>query len=99
MYQILTDTFLFFFFSPILQRGGKLRVDVLRVFPGEEWALHKEMAGGVKSPNTRNEDEFQLIKRIKLEVYVNQLTKEMIRLMIRRNLSLESAEEIEQMFL
>ena len=36
----------------------------------------------------RNDDEIQLIKRIKLEVDVNQLIREMIRLMVRRNLSL-----------
>ena len=50
VYQILTDTF--FFLQPIPQRGGKLRVDVLRVFPGEVWALRKAFAGGVKILNT-----------------------------------------------
>ena len=66
---------------------------------------HKEKADEIElveaTPATRhgNDDEFQLIKRIKLEVDVNQLVREMIRLMIRRNLSLASADEIGQMTL
>ena len=39
----------YFFFPSTLQRGGKIRVDMLRVSPGEEWAFHKAFAGGRKS--------------------------------------------------
>ena len=64
---------------------------------------HKEKADGIElveaTPATRhrNDDEIQLIKRIKLEVDVNQLIRERIRLMVRSNLSLASADEIGQM--
>ena len=66
VYQILTDVF---FFSPsILQRGGKLQVNVLRVFPGEEWALHKALTGGVKSPNIVEKLQLFRVQRIHLNV-------------------------------
>ena len=66
---------------------------------------HKEKADKIElveaTPATRhgNDDEIQLIKRIKVGVDVNQLIKGMIRLMMRRNLSLASADEIGQMSL
>ena len=47
----------------------------------------------------RNHDEIQLIKRIKLEVDANQFIRKSIRLMMRHNLSLASADEIGQMSL
>ena len=66
---------------------------------------HKEKGYEIElveaTPATRhgNDDEIQLFKRIKLEVDVNQLIREMIRLMMRCNLSLASADEIGQMSL
>ena len=61
---------------------------------------HKEKANEIElgeatpAKRHRNDDEIQLVKRIKLEVDVNQLIREMIRLMMRRNLTLASADEI-----
>ena len=48
----------------------------------------------------RNDDEIQLIKRIKLEVNVSQLIREMIRLMMRLDMEemcLELAADISRM--
>ena len=58
-----------------------------------------ELAEATPATRHGNDDEVQLIKRIKLEVDVDQLIREMIRLMMRRNLSLASADKIGQMSL
>ena len=66
---------------------------------------HKEKADEIElveaTPATRhqNDGEIKLIKQTKQEVDVNQLIREMIRLIMRRNLSLASADEIGQMSL
>ena len=58
-----------------------------------------ELVEATPATRHRNDDEVQLIKRIKLEVDVNQFIRDMIRLMMRHNLSLASADEIGQMSL
>ena len=62
-------------------------------------AYEIELVEATPATRHRNDDKFQLIKRIKLEVDLNQLIREMIRLIIRRNVSLASADEIGQMSL
>ena len=65
----------------------------------KEKADEIELVEATPARRHRNDDEVQLIKRIKLEVDVNHLIREMILLMMRRNLSLASADDIGQMSL
>ena len=58
-----------------------------------------ELVEATSATRNRNDDEIQLIKRIKLDVDVNQLIREMIRLMMNRNLYMASADEIGQISL
>ena len=65
----------------------------------KEKADEIELVEATSATRNRNDDEIQLIKRIKLDVDVNQLIREMIRLMMNRNLSMVSADEIGQISL
>ena len=65
----------------------------------KEKADEIELVEATSATRNRNDDEIQLIKRIKLDVDVNQLIREMIRLMMNRNLSMASADEIGQISL
>ena len=92
----------------ISKEGGKCKM-CIKFYKGKLSNLkdhllrkHKEKADEIKlveatsATRNRNDDEIQLIKRIKLDVDVNQLIREMIRLMMNRNLSMASADEIGQ---
>ena len=65
----------------------------------KEKADEIELVEATSATRNRNDDEIQLTKRIKLDVDVNQLIREMIRLMMNRNLSMASADEIGQISL
>ena len=65
----------------------------------KEKADEIELVEATSATRNRNDDEIQLIKRIKLDVDVNQLIRGMIRLMMNRNLSIASADEIGQISL
>ena len=62
----------------------------------KEKADEIELVEATSATRNRNDDEIQLIKRIKLDVDVNQLIREMIRIMMNRNLSMASADETGQ---
>ena len=93
----------------IIKEGGKCKIckkdNKGKLSNLKDYLLrkHKEKADKIElvedTPATRhrNDVEVQLIKRIKREVDVNQLNREMIRLVMRRNLSLALADEIGQM--
>ena len=65
----------------------------------KEKADELELVEATSATRNRNDNEIQLIKRIKLDVDVNQLIREMIRLIMNRNLSMASADEIGQISL
>ena len=94
-----------------INKGGKCKMckkfynGKLSNFKDHLLRKHKEKADEIElveatsATRNRNDDEIQLIKRIKLDVDVNQLIREMIRLMMNRNLSMASADEIGQISL
>ena len=78
---------------------GKLSNLKDQLFKKHKEKAEIELVEATPAARHRNNDEIQLTKRMKLEDDVNQLIREMIRSMMRRNFSLATADEIGKMSL